>query len=429
MPRPKTDQEIQVGWGDLQWKFMNWFNTNTAAIDRCYWPGADWDAFDQLVAKDFPQKEHQEAFRVWSDEWLDRHTQRMTYKMEAKEFIAQVMATNFTNNQAVSELLKTIALYNMPWVPIGTNQFEGVKSYYAFKPSVDFLKPERVEHGPDVVGKYMLTMKAKPKTSAASGTTSGLTPASPSSNVFNPSTGSTSVGESAYPRARSSTTSNASPAKENPEKAPDKDEYFVFAQIGTLHVYGADYIPAVPGNMKRINQGPWWSNGFAVVVELNNKGGHGAVYIVYNHAPLKTKETFPEYAGPSEGDETAFEGAAAYHEPGKVHPSVKTKFKVARIADSIVRLGNLQNNFQFNVPTSNYYTQFSTTKIVTDKNGKRSILHAKDPPKPPSNAGSPTPKPPLNTGSPAQRRPPNTGSPTRRQPPPTESPTRRGFGW
>ncbi|KAF5643245.1 hypothetical protein F52700_2961 [Fusarium sp. NRRL 52700] len=265
MPRPKTDQEIQKGWEDLQWKFMNWFNANTAAICQCYRPGADWDAFDQLVAKAFPQKEHR-----------------------------GFPSTNFTNNQAVAKPLKTTALSTI-------------------------LNPMS---GPDVVGKCMIIMKVKPE----------------------------------------------------------------------------------------------------VKPEL------GAVYVVYNDCPLKDEdeeEEFEEYTGPSEKEPTNTEGAAANHEPGKVHPSVETKFRVARIADSIGRLGDIQRLFNFEVITSNYYLQLSTTKIMTDNNGKRFIPHAKDPP----NAGSPATKGRPNTGSPIPRQPPNAGSPAQQQPSNTESHTRRDVDW
>ncbi|KAF5585530.1 hypothetical protein FPANT_7477 [Fusarium pseudoanthophilum] len=381
MPRPKTDQEIQQGWGDLQWKFMNWFDANTEALAQCSAPGADWDAQSQLVAKSFPDKEHQKAFRVWTKEWLNRHIQRMTYRMKPKEFIAQVMATNFADNQSTSGLLKDMFLNYMPWVPIGTSQFGGVKTFYAFEPQVDYLEPDQVESGPDVVGRYILTMKLKSKTRAAS----GLAPASASSSVFNPSTRSISDGEYVFSRPRSSTASHMLPRKEHPEKAPDKDEYLVFAQIGTLRVYGGPCKDAVPENLPIIYQGLWWSNGFAVVVEVDRKGGPGAVYVVYNDCPLKDEddededeEEYEEYAGPSEESIIDTEGVAANHEPGKLHPECNDKFKVARIADSLERLGDLQTRFVFDEITKDKRPIYST-RIMTDKVLGRFILHAKDP--------------------------------------------------
>lgn len=385
MPRPKTDQEIQKGWGDLQWKFMHWYDNNMAAISQCSAPGAAWNALDKLVAKSFPEEKDQQAFDVWTDEWLDRYAQRLMYKPDAKDFILQVMATNFTDNQSTSDLLKTIHLMEMPWVPIGRSQFGGVGTFYAFKPRVDYLRPDRVESGPDVVGDYMLTMKLTSKTRAAS----GLAPASSSSNVFNPSSRSTSVGEAAYTRARASTASNFSPTKENPTQVSDQDEYLVFAQIGTLFVFGGDYIDVSPKTMSKINQGPWWLNGFAVVVELNKKGQPGAVYVVYNDAP-PNQVKYEEYAGPDDELLTDRTGAAAYHEPGKLHPKMKAKFTVAKIADSMNNLGFLSNVFFFKEITKEK-RQIQSTKIVTDKNKNKSILHAKDPPKQPLNPRSPAP--------------------------------------
>ncbi|KAF5715760.1 hypothetical protein FMUND_6677 [Fusarium mundagurra] len=378
MPRPKTDQEIQQGWGDLQWKFMNWFEASTHDICQCHMPGAAWNAFEQLVAKSFPDEKDQEAFNVWVDEWLGRHLTRMTYRMEPKEFITQVMATDFIDAQSTSDFLKSVYLNYMPWVPIGTSQFGGVQTFYAFKPSTNYLEPDRVEPSPDAVGNYILTMKLKSKTRAAS----DLTPTSTSSSVFNPSTRSISDGEAAFSRPRSSTASNILPRKEHPEKAPDKDEHLVFAQIGTLHVYGGACKDAAPENIPIINQGLWWSNGFAVVVELDKKGGNGAVYVVYNDCPLKDEEEeeeeFEEYAGPSEECMTDTEGVAANHEPGKLHPECNQKFKVAKIADSLKCLGDLQTRFVFD-EISKDKRPIHSTRIMTDKVLGRFILHAKDP--------------------------------------------------
>ncbi|KAF5703840.1 hypothetical protein FGLOB1_8832 [Fusarium globosum] len=377
MPRPKTDQEIQEGWGDLQWKFMNWFDNNMAAISQCSAPGAAWNALDKLVAKSFPEEKDQQAFDVWADEWLDRHTQRMMYRLKPEEFLDQVMKTNFTNNQSLSDLLKDIALNYMPSVPIGRSQYGGVQTFYAFRPHVDYLEPDRVDPSPDAVGNYILTMKLKSKTRAAS----DLTPASTPSSVFNPSTRSISVGECAFSRPRSSSASNIPLRQEHPEKAPDKDEYLVFAQIGTLHVYGGECKDAAPENIPIINEGPWWSNGFAVVVELDKKGGNGAVFVVYNDCPLKEEEEeeeYEEYAGPSEEYTVETGGIAANHEPGKPHPLCNQKFKVAKIADSLKRLGDLQTRFVFEEITKGKRPIYST-KIVTDEVLGRFILHAKAP--------------------------------------------------
>ncbi|KAF5676777.1 hypothetical protein FDENT_9423, partial [Fusarium denticulatum] len=232
MQRPKTDQEIRKTWTPLQWQFEAWYEANKAKIRRCHVPGADYDAFNQLIAKSFSKKEEQEAFEVWAEEWLGRYAARMTYRMGPEEFLTQVTRTNFTDTHSTGNLLQTIALNNVPWVPIGKSKYGGVGTFYAFKPNANFLQPDLVEHGPNVVGEYILTMDLKSKTPSAS----GLAPASSSSNVFNPSTKPTSVGEAAYAGARSSTASNRSPTKENPYKAPDKGEYIVFAQIGSLYV-------------------------------------------------------------------------------------------------------------------------------------------------------------------------------------------------
>ncbi|CVL05522.1 uncharacterized protein FMAN_10691 [Fusarium mangiferae] len=371
MQRPKTDQEIRKTWTPLQRQFEAWYEANKAQIRQCHRPGADYDAFNQLIAMSFPKEEDQKAFEVWAEEWLGRHAARMTYRMEPGEFLTQVSRTNFTDTNSTGDLLRTIALNYMPWVPIGKSKYGGVGTFYAFKRNTNFLKPDLVEPGPNVVGDYILTMNLKSKTRAAS----GLAPASSSSNVFNPSIRSTSVSEAPYARARASTASNRSPTKENPNKAPDVDENIVFAQIGTLYVYGGGYVDPSPATIQTINEGPWWRNGFSVVVLLNQKGQPGPVYVVYNDASPKDITGKDETAvDPEEIPDTA--GVAAYHQPGKLHPMCNQKFTVAKIADSLGRLGNLNNVFVFKEIAKDK-RMLRSTKIETDKTtGKKFIPHA-----------------------------------------------------
>ncbi|KAF9778091.1 hypothetical protein IL306_004264 [Fusarium sp. DS 682] len=273
MPRPRTDEEIQASWGPLQWQFKEWQDSQKENIPNCAKPGTPLNAFNKLFEKSFPKKEDRLAYHTWASEWLGRSINRMAYQTTPSDFIQQVKATNFTNNKSTGDLLYSVLVNDMPWVPIGRSNYGGVRTYYAFKPTTKFLQPDRKEGGLGVVGNYILTMPLKPKSRSAS----GLSISSSSSAM------STAVSEAGSTRACASTIQGSA------KQSSSDDDYLVFAQIGALYVFGGDYDTAS-------KKGPWWRNGFAVVVELNNKGEAGEVYVVYNDALVKEKKAYDEAA-------------------------------------------------------------------------------------------------------------------------------------
>ncbi|KAF5676893.1 hypothetical protein FDENT_9407 [Fusarium denticulatum] len=124
--------------------------------------------------------------------------------------------------------------------------------------------------------------------------------------------------------------------------------------------------------MPTINEGPWWRNGFAVVVLLNQQGQTGPVYVVYNDSSTEDIKATDETAvDPEEIPDKA--GVAAYHEPGKLHPMCNQKFTVAEIADSLMRLGDLNNVFVFKEIAKDK-RMVRSTKIETDKTTGRMFI-------------------------------------------------------
>ncbi|ENH73025.1 hypothetical protein FOC1_g10009760 [Fusarium oxysporum f. sp. cubense race 1] len=95
--------------------------------------------------------------------------------------------------------------YNLSSIPIGHAKFGGVESYYAFRPAHNFLKPDRNESGPSVLGTSILAMTVKftkPRTqsiaSASSGTFDSSSSGPKASSIF-------SRPEKPAPRTRAST--------------------------------------------------------------------------------------------------------------------------------------------------------------------------------------------------------------------------------
>ncbi|KAF9776473.1 hypothetical protein IL306_005329 [Fusarium sp. DS 682] len=298
MPRPKTDEEIQAGWGPLQWEFKKWYDSQN----------------------------------------------------------------NF---------LYSVLIYDMPWVPIGTSNYGGFETYYALRPKTNLLQPDRKEEDSDVVGYHILTMPLEPKSRSVSDLPIGSLAISSSSSGDTPSHDS----ESGSSCGCDSTTQGGAKQSSSDEK------YLIFAQIGALYVFGGDYTAAAEKGFSLINQGPWWRNGFIVVIKLSNKGEAGGVYIVYNDAPVKEEEEEEEDYNDTAVDPEDLEDDspdAQGHKLGRLHPKCKEEFIVAKIADSMDRLGDLNERFVFD-PIAHDKRPLISTKIVDDNKLGRFILHANPP--------------------------------------------------
>ncbi|EXK38241.1 hypothetical protein FOMG_08663 [Fusarium oxysporum f. sp. melonis 26406] len=210
MPLPDTDEMIQARWGKRQWDFYNWANDNAKALQDTLKLDAEWNALDLLLQKRWPRKKDREDYYAWSRQWNGRFMLRMSYKWSPQEFIDKVLATNFFEAEGSVDLWWAMDTYNLSSIPIGHAKFGGVESYYAFRPAHNFLKPDRNESGPSVLGTSILAMTVKftkPRTqsiaSASSGTFDSSSSGSKASSIF-------SRPEKPAPRTRASTGSGES---------------------------------------------------------------------------------------------------------------------------------------------------------------------------------------------------------------------------
>jgi hypothetical protein len=138
---PKSDDETRRGWGPLERSFEKWYNDNDKAIGATLELGSKWNALDRLWSKSYPPK-HAAAFDKWCDEWLGRHFERMTRRVQPQEFIQTVMNTNFMDMNSMSNLFWQMDACNLPFIAIGRSNFGNVPTYYGFKPTARFLKPD-----------------------------------------------------------------------------------------------------------------------------------------------------------------------------------------------------------------------------------------------------------------------------------------------
>ncbi|EXK93275.1 hypothetical protein FOQG_05416 [Fusarium oxysporum f. sp. raphani 54005] len=217
--------------------------------------------------------------------------------------------------------------YNLSSIPIGHAKFGGVESYYAFRPAHNFLKPDRNESGPSVLGTSILAMAVKftnPRTqsiaSASSGTFDSSSSGSKASSIF-------SRPEKPAPRTRASTGSGEQ--ADHVELARNEVDlnHFVFAQLGLLYVYGGDYEYAKGWGIDVLKQGPWWRNDLVVVVRLDHKGNHGALKTTLMERNLRPRPKIMFLDG--------FTRAAM------------RGFLLTKIADNLKELGKFNKEFRF----------------------------------------------------------------------------------
>ncbi|KAM0194188.1 hypothetical protein ACHAPA_005131 [Fusarium lateritium] len=386
MPMPKSDDEIRRGWGPLERSFEKWYKDNDKAIGATRRLGAKLGAFETLWSQSYP-KEHAEAFDKWCDEWLGRHFERMTCRVHPREFIQTVKDTNFTDINSFSNLFWQMDVYNLPFIALGRSNFGNVPTYYIFKPTGRALQPDVETNGPGITSDHILALNLpdmRPRSVSEAN--------DPSNNPFSSESGGSSV-PSVFPAPLKPSQPRVATVGNPTEKARGEIDpnHFVFAQLGALHVFGGRYDENKADDLSAINEGPWWSNGFVVIVRLSEKGVPGAVYVLYN----AYKGTEPADDDEEDEEDEDFDGhpvhesykdeedddiehspEAAGHIPGYLHPRSTEGFRFAKIADSVEELGDHKRRFSF-IPITQEDTQIVRARLLQSrvnyevKDGKR----------------------------------------------------------
>lgn len=334
MPMLKSDDEIKRGWGPLERSFEKWYADNQEAISATRRRGSSIGDFDRLWSRSYPRKHHA-AFDKWCNEWLGRHLERRSRPVRPQEFIQTVLNTNFTDTNSASNLFWKMDAYNISFIPLGRSSFGNVPTYYAFKPTGRFLQPDVETEGPGIAGNQILSLNLI-DTMPESGSETGDT----SNPLLSESSTSTVTGETPTDKARG-------------EIDPS---HFVFAQLGALYVFGEKCEDDEEYDQSALNKGRWWSNGFAVVVRLSEKGVPGAVYTIYNHG--KQIESIED----EEEDDYDGSPEAVGHIPGYLHPRCTEGFKFAKVADNVEVLGDFTKRFTF-IPITQNENQIVRTRV------------------------------------------------------------------
>lgn len=321
----KSDDEIKRGWGPLERSFEKWYADNQEAISATRRRGSSIGDFDRLWSRSYPRKHHA-AFDKWCNEWLGRHLERRSRPVRPQEFIQTVLNTNFTDTNSASNLFWKMDAYNISFIPLGRSSFGNVPTYYAFRPTGRFLQPDVETEGPGIAGNQILALN--------------LIDAMPESGSETGDTSNPLLSESSTPTAAVETLTDKARGEIDPS-------HFVFAQLGALYVFGEKCEDDKEYDQSALNKGRWWSNGFAVVVRLSEKGVPGAVYTIYNHG--KQIESIED------DEEDDYDGSpeAVGHIPGYLHPRCTEGFKFAKVADNVEVLGDFAKRFTFIPITQN----------------------------------------------------------------------------
>ncbi|KAF5665350.1 hypothetical protein FHETE_6710 [Fusarium heterosporum] len=347
----KSDDEIRRGWTNKERAFETWYERNKSAFSASMKWGAKHDAMEVLFARSFHPRDYP-AFDAWCNEWLGRHLTRMSHRMEPQEFLKAVWNTNFTDVTSVSNLSWQMDMLKMPFIFLGQSQFGGHLTCYGFRPSGRFLKPDIKNDEMGAFGNQVLAlsfnsgevMDAKPRSLSDASDSSNNPFSSESSGSTVPSVFSdTSNRPPSRPTHQVRVSAGLDPvAKARGEIDP---QHFVFAQLGVLHVYAHSWEMALSRGPSSIEEGLWWTNGFAIVVRLSEKGVPGAIYALYNHdKQLDLQANYNSFEDEEDIDNSP---EAANHIPGYLHPRCKDHFRLAKVADSLKELGDVGKRFTF----------------------------------------------------------------------------------
>ncbi|KAM0345934.1 hypothetical protein ACHAPU_005987 [Fusarium lateritium] len=344
MPLPKTDEEIQNGWSPKQWEYFHWYEESKQAIRDTMKVSAEWNAHRKLIRKAWPNPDDAEGYQEWAYEWLGRFIRRKHYKMSAREFGELIYQTDFLNNDQVGAIVQAMDIYDMPFVTIGETDFGGVLTGYGFTLSPRYLEPSQRVSGHGVTDDMILAMNIDvpypPSRSTSVHSNEGTSTRSRGSSYSMPSV------EHTHPRPRPRAPSATSAVHQ--ARGEIDPNHFVFAQLGVLHVYSKDWEQAQARGPSGMFQDTWWTNGFAIVVRLSEKGVPGAVYALYSHDQQPgLKDDDDDNDDYDNYDDVEDSPEAANHIPGHLHPRSNEEFRLAKVADSLTELGDHNKRFSF----------------------------------------------------------------------------------
>ncbi|KAF9776470.1 hypothetical protein IL306_005326 [Fusarium sp. DS 682] len=384
MPLPKTDEDIKAGWGPKQWTFHKWALENSQAIQDTLKLDAEWDALDKLIARRWPNQKDQDEYYAWSRQWNGRFMLRLCYKWTTQDFINQVLSTNFLNAKESIDLWWAMDMYNLPFIPLGHAKFADVESFYAFEPSARCITPHRNESAPSVMGKQILAMDVRFQEASTESIASGSSGTDDSSS--NCSNASSTFSKPEKPGHRFCASTDSLHQPHDPVELARNEidpDHFVFAQLGMLYVFGGDYNSARIRDSDVFNEGTWWRNGLVVVVRLDHKGRCGAVYVLYDpKSDIKAdndsdddscEDSDDDYYEDSDEEELAPE--AERHTPGRLNPDCKEGFLLAKVANNLNELGQMNKEFQF-LPITSVESLIHRAQLLEHGEGGRIISPA-----------------------------------------------------
>ncbi|KAF5619807.1 hypothetical protein F25303_12703 [Fusarium sp. NRRL 25303] len=263
--------------------------------------------------------------------------------------------------------------------PLGQSDFGGVFTGYRIKVARDFLWPSVNSESPTITSTATLAILLDSSCSISQPTGAATFPFSAAQKTVE------KIGERMADRTS---------LREFKESDIDKPNHFVFAQLGSLIAFSKQCDPrdgwvkmnSVYDNRKEDD--PWAQTNFGVVVRLDKKGNPGAVYVILNHFENCTDYGDSPDHGVLYGDEFAYTSSDDEHEDtdsgfsssdddsdddsdgessedntdrerraydpidGFLTESCKQRFEVAKISNSIERLGNGMADFEFEVITT-----------------------------------------------------------------------------
>ncbi|KAJ4269509.1 hypothetical protein NW762_001170 [Fusarium torreyae] len=330
--RPKTDKEVQSGRSPEEWEYYNWYNKNYMKIMKARSALSEKGTYDKLMSDAWPDPKDRDGFVDWLLERARIGSERLDYQIQPRELLDTIAKINFLSNTQAGKFHWTMEMCNVPFIILGQATFDSVSTCYGLQIGTEYLWPNLSSDEPDVTKNNILAINLAVEVPVNNATSTSKP--NPVSSLLHIEENKKFLGE---------------PVRDHHIFSP---EHFVFVQLGALCVFTGDWTEALKeGGLNPINKGPWEHNNFGVALRIDARGNPGAVYVIYNFY-----ECDPDLrADPDENDSDQYPGRerrANSLDTRLVAPGCKERFAVAKIANSLYELGDIEKRFEFEVVAS-----------------------------------------------------------------------------
>ncbi|KAK0707069.1 hypothetical protein B0T26DRAFT_729057 [Lasiosphaeria miniovina] len=303
MTRPPSDAEILESLTPQQMTMYHWYIENLSSFQYVF------DTRSIFAAKWSGPGEIEQWYEFYR-KWIGRHSARLEYPVPPNEFVDMIRKTNFANEGSSAEFLFSMEMLNNPFLILGESEFGGVCTGFGLQPGPAYLCPNLDTMDEISTDRYLLGINT---------------------NVNVDYTSTPTDSRSSPKKRRQERSSGEDSTRSTTSEDFDVGNGFVFAQVGALYHFAGPNWKETEPNM--VIKGPWKPTGFGVVVQVDERGRPGSVYIIFNFYE------WDDESGDRKHTAVTDESGKVLPEIGRLHEKCTKTFTVAKIANSLKDLG------------------------------------------------------------------------------------------